>query len=178
MSAVGPRLVRDGSRELRFNGAVLGSVTSQRPAAPRWSEIVVYRVTDGTYLISKVGRSTIAHRPSCTRVNRRRMVALREARDEARVWRTPCVECRPEVGRVEDMDPDTILETTRYSALLGENADAAVRLLTNDREGGELPRLIRDVLRQASEADPELAKYAAAVIAGPNGLAENTTRTP
>ena len=63
----------DRGRILEFNAAVLAAGTSRRPGVPRWSELTVYLVSDGSYLISRVGRSTIAHAEGCEEVT----------------WRTP-----------------------------------------------------------------------------------------
>lgn len=111
---------------------MLASATSARPGVRRWTELVVYRVVDGTYLLSKVGRSQLAHRPDCARVNRW-MVTWSTAGEEARVRRYPCPECAPEVG--DRMDPHTVLETTRMTALLAQDTEQLIDVLLAGRPG-------------------------------------------
>jgi hypothetical protein len=178
MGEVGLRTVRDGNRPLSFQAAVLGAATSQRGSAPRWSELVVYRLTDGTYLVSKIGRSAVAHRPDCGRVNQR-MISWRDAQrrrddSEARVYRLPCPECRP---KLDPPAPDTMLEVTRYRAILARDAESAVQsLMVGDRTAlMAFPKLVQNVLDQCAQVDPCFARYAEADSA-PKAL-EKTTRT-
>lgn len=172
---VGMRTVRDGSRVMRFRAAVIGAATSQRGSAPRWSELVVYRLEDGTYLISKIGRSTVAHAPTCLRINHR-MVRWDKAAEagEDTVPRVPCSDCRP---WLTPMQPDTRLEVTRYRASLCQTAESAAESLMGDRAALLMPQIIRDVLAQCSAADPNFAMYSDALNA-PKGPLENSTRTP
>jgi hypothetical protein len=175
MGEVGLRQVRDGSRVLRFHAAVIGAATSQRGSVPRWSELVVYRLTDGTYLISKIGRSTVAHRPDCLRVNHRMVRWDRAAeQDEATVMRAPCSDCRPDLR--PPLPPDLRLEVTRYRAIAAPTAERAAQSLAGDRATLLMPQLVRDVLAQCAQADPCFSRYAEAEIE-PNPL-EKTTRTP
>ena len=126
----------------------------------RWTEIVVYLLPDGSYLLSKVGRSTIAHRPDCVRVNRW-MVTWLEAEEEARVHRRPCVECMPVVG--DEMDPHTVLESTRYTARQAKDSDELLALLLQGRPGDSplalaaLPALVRRIIEQVIEVDSPFA---------------------
>lgn len=174
MGEVGLRTVRDGGRTLRFQAAVIGAATSQRGSAPRWSELVVYRLTDGSYLISKIGRSTVAHRPDCLRVNHRMITwGSAPAHGEDMVPRVPCPDCRPDLSH--GIAADTKLEVTRYKAILAHDAEMATQLLVADRMTMLVPQLVRDILAQCAQADGAFAKYADADGA-PKPL-ENTTRT-
>lgn len=177
MAEVALRQVRDGSRVLRFQAAVIGAATSQRGSSPRWSELVVYQLADGTYLISKIGRSTVAHRPDCLRVNHR-MIRWDQAAavGEDAVHRVPCPDCRPHLGAAPE--PDTILEVTRYRAIYAPDAESAVQTLSGDRAALLMPQLVRDVLSQCSASDPNFARYWDALMAEPKAPLENTTRTP
>jgi len=51
-------LPRSGQLPLRFNGELLAVSDSKRPAAVRWSELEIYRVDDGRYVVHTVGRTT------------------------------------------------------------------------------------------------------------------------
>lgn len=51
--------VRDGDKELEFEGWQLGHSSSQRTDKQRWSEIFIYRTVEGSYLVVGVGRSLV-----------------------------------------------------------------------------------------------------------------------
>jgi len=172
MSEIALRVVRNGGRTLRFQAAVLGAATSQRGSVPRWSELVVYKLTDGTYLISKIGQSTVAHQPTCLRVNHRMKPwsAVRES-DEFIGPRSPCPDCRPDV---KHLPGETMLEVTRYRAILCQTAESAAESLMGDRAALLVPQLVRDILAQCAQSDPAFARYTDADGA-PKPL-ENTTR--
>lgn len=173
MGEVGLRQVRDGARVLRFHARVLGAGTSQRGSVPRWSELVVYQLTDGTYLISKIGRSTVAHRPDCLRVNHRMVTwGSAQSSDEFIGPRSPCPDCCPDV---EHMAVSTRLEIDRYRAIAAPTAERVAQSLTGDRATLLMPQLVSTVLAQCAQADPCFARYADAAIE-PNPL-EKTTRT-
>jgi len=169
------RQVRDGARVLRFQAAVLGAATSQRPGAPRWSELTVYRLEDGTYLISKVGRSMVAHDPRCLRVNRH-MLPWSKAIEigEDLGPRVPCEDCRPEVDPIA---ATALLESTRSRAIIAPTAEHAVETLTESRAQLLLPMLVREVLAQCAQTDSSFARYSDA-LGAPNAPRLNTTRTP
>lgn len=135
------RTVRDGSRVLRFEADVVASATSHRPGVPRWSELALYRLASGSYIIWKIGRSVVAHRPECYMV-KTGMPSWLEAGEEARIHRMPCLECLPEVG--DEMDPQTILETTRYTVLQARDADDVRRILM--RGSTSQPVIIRKII--------------------------------
>lgn len=146
------RTVRDGPNILRFEGEVLAAATSQRLGVPRWSELVVYRLANGHYLVSKIGRSLIAHDPSCKRV-RSEMPTWLEAGEEAQVHRVPCLECMPEVGN--QMDPQTVLEATRYTALRASDPEQLYRVLMNRSE--RPTSLVSHIFEQVRKHDPPFA---------------------
>jgi hypothetical protein len=148
-----PRVVQDGKRVLKFNAAVIGAATSERPGAPRWSELTIYRLPGGVYLVAKVGRSTVAHTPTCEHANPRRMRTFMEAQDEGLVHRMPCPECRPAVG--DAMDPQTLLEPSRYTVLQAQSPESLVEVLCEGRD--TLPEIVAEVLRQASKNDGAVA---------------------
>jgi hypothetical protein len=175
VAEVGLRTVRDGARVLRFPAAVLGAATSQRGSAPRWSELVVYKLADESYLISKIGRSTLAHRPGCLRVNRRMVTWSAADESERAVARVPCSDCRPDLSA--GIPADTVLETTRYRAIAPLDAERAAQVLMEDRTALLVPQIVRDVLSQCAQADPCFARYAEALSA-PKAPLEKTTRTP
>lgn len=139
------RTVRDSNRVMRFEADVIASATSHRPGVPRWSELVLYRLASGSYVIWKIGRSAVAHTPDCYLV-KPSMPCYLEAGEEARIHRMPCLECLPEVG--DGMDPQTILETTRYTVLQARDADDVRRILM--RGNTSQPVIIQKILSQLS----------------------------
>jgi len=153
MSAVAVRTVRDGKHVLRFHAEVLGAGTSERLGVPRWSELTVYRLGDRQYLVSRVGRSTVAHRPDCTHA-RRWMLAYGVAREEALVRRTACPECQPAVDNT--MDPQTLLETTLYTVLQAHSPEQLLEVLLEGRT--PVPQIVQDVVRQVCKSDTEVAQ--------------------
>lgn len=52
-------VVIDGARELRFNGELLASSTSEASGKQRWAEFALYRTTSGRYVLAGAGRSTM-----------------------------------------------------------------------------------------------------------------------
>lgn len=137
------RTVRNGREILRFEAKVVAAATSQRPGVERWSELVVYQLPSGQYVVSKIGRSVLAHRPECLLVSDE-MVPWLEAEEEAQVHRYPCLECNPEVGN--RMDPQTMLEPSRYTVLRARDGEELRQVLTQGRE--HLPGIIRKLLQE------------------------------
>ena len=174
-SVVAVHQVRDGARVLRFRAAVIGAATSARSGSARWSELAVYRLEDGTYLISKIGRSSVAHAPWCARVNRR-MVPWHKAIEigEHLERRVPCEDCRPEIDPIA---ADALLECTRFKAIVAPTAEHAVETLTEGRPQLQLPLLVREVLAQCGQADASFARYSEA-LGAPNAPRLNSTVTP
>jgi hypothetical protein len=156
MTEFGPHQVRNGRHVLRFQGRVLGSASSAREDASRWSELAVYGLTNGSYIRSKVGRSVVVHAGDCPLVDRfmTRWVDLDDG-DEAAVRRVPCVVCQPVL---DALDPLRVIESTRYTATVAADAAHLVQLLTAQRPAGQLPRLVSRVVEQCCAADPVFAR--------------------
>jgi hypothetical protein len=54
--------VRDQlGRTVHFTGELLAESTTQRDDAPRWTEMELYRKTDGEYLLHRLGQSVVYH---------------------------------------------------------------------------------------------------------------------
>ena len=137
--------VRDGNRVLRFLGWKLAAVSAARPGVQRWSELELYVSTAGEYLVQKIGRTTICHRPECRFVTHR-MPSWLEAREEGKVHRTPCLECAPLVGN--RMDPHTQLEVQRYTVFRAASMEEVTAILVDGREN--VPTLVRALLAKVS----------------------------
>lgn len=75
------------------------------------------------------------------------MPAWLDAREEAKIHRTPCPECVPAVG--DAMDPHTRLEPQRYTAMILPSLDDVVVLLSEGRGRTQLPAVVCRLLDQA-----------------------------
>lgn len=51
--------VRDGARQLSFEGTLLGTASSRRDDKERWIEITIYRTGSGRYIVAGVGRTVV-----------------------------------------------------------------------------------------------------------------------
>lgn len=139
--------VRDGSQVLHFAGDVLAVANSRRPNAERWSEIAVYRMKGGGYLVSKIGYSTVTHDPECSRV-RKDMPEWANASEERALPRSACAECRPDLI---EMSPHLRVEKTKHRAVVAHDAALVIDVLLDGRD--HPPPLVARVLDLAAESD-------------------------
>ncbi len=160
-----PRVLRDDHLgELHLRAAVLGSGTTARPGAPRWTELVVYRLAKameeppaGEYVVGKVGRSVLAHHPSCRLANARVMSRL----DPRSVMSPPvirCLECPVDLA-----SPSTLLERTKYQVLRARTPADLAKVLLQARPGTPAPThptgMVAAVFEQVREADQGFDRY-------------------
>lgn len=140
-------VVRDGQRELEFDGVLLSSSSSRRNNSPRWVEFELYRTAGGQYVLSRVGRSTCYHRAECAVVGRNRIELL--DRSALSSGSTPCWDCRP-----DDTDDLVAPEQPRFWAQVSETPAGVVSSLYKfDDEGTRYlthvaKRLLADAARQ------------------------------
>src|SRR3712207_63559 len=109
------------NRFLQFEGALIASSSSYRPGSTRWVEFKLYKTAEtGSYVVSRVGVSTLYHHPECPVVGRNRL--REESRDVLTPVSTPCPECRP------DMDdfPLVCPERNRNWAQLCEKPEGVI----------------------------------------------------
>jgi hypothetical protein len=171
------RQANDGNVSITFHAAVLGAATTERPGAPRWTELTVYRLPlgdevdqpRGGYVVSKVGRSTVAHLPSCKRARPRQMIPVSEVPEPGE--RVPCLACLPNVIALE---PDTLLECTRCLVLQARTPADLAKVLMQGRPGDPIPPaltgIVEEIIRQVRLADPEFDNYCAASLAPTRGV--------
>jgi hypothetical protein len=163
------RQVRDGEHDLRFHAAVLAAATTERPGAPRWTELTVYRtpVGDevdqprGMYVVAKVGRSVVAHRPGCEKVRGRRYDAIGTLTPGGGSYPVPCLSCQPDMGV---LDPGTLLERTRHLVLQARTPADLVKVLLQGRPGAiptDAPPtgIVAETIRQVRLADPDFDRF-------------------
>lgn len=144
--------VQDGSRVLTFTGELLGSVTSYRPASPRWSEYKLYKTDGGTYVLSKVGKSIVVHMPGCSRIVEalNRFQSEHPDKDPEDGWWF-CEFCCPDQ---KYNLPALLVEADRHWVIVSENPDQIVDALYRRKSGARsLPRLSLDLLEQVARVD-------------------------
>jgi hypothetical protein len=110
-----PLRVRDADRVLEFQGTRIAYVSTESASSPRWTEMSLFHLTDGTdrYVLQTVGRSVVyhGHHSECNSGTAVRAFDLPEDAE-------PCTRCRPPTfqdceGEVDDSRVD--LESDRYS---------------------------------------------------------------
>ena len=142
---------------------MLATATTARPGCDRWTEVIIYRLGSGSYVLSRVGRSTIAHRPTCSRANARRMLPWLEAGEEGRVHRVPCLVCQPVCG--DRMDPHTLLERTVYRVLQAWSPQTLSQILLagvgrhGQQDPTKLQGMTADLVRQLRESDENFRSW-------------------
>jgi hypothetical protein len=158
------RQARDGDQVIRFRAAVLAAATTARPGSVRWTEETVYRIPKaseeppaGGYVVAKVGRSQVAHRPTCRLANPRRMSTWARSQDEPPEERMPCMECRP------NLDPPitgVLLERTRYQLLQARDpASLAAILLPKGPAMTWMTGMTKQLSEQVRRADAEFDSW-------------------
>ena len=141
-------VVRDGQRELEFDGVLLSSSSSQRYGSPRWVEFELYRTVGGQYILSRTGWSTCYHLATCDVVSRNRI----ELTDRSNLSElaTPCRDCRPEAH-----DGLIAPEQPRYWAQVSETPSGVVSSLYKYDDDGTryLTHVAKRLLSDASRED-------------------------
>lgn len=146
--------VRDDDRILRFDGVELGHSSSRRRGVPRWVEFQLFRTNGGSYILSRVGVSTVYHEVDCP-------VAKKYDLDESPrsslpADATPCVECHPELGDFPFIRAE---ELRHWAQRCDTPAGVVGALYKRDRYGNRhLTYVARDLLDMAAEQDPALAQ--------------------
>jgi len=128
-----------GSRNYRFDGALLGVSSSRRPGGQRWVEFALYKSDGGTYILARVGHSLLFHEPDCE------VVARNDLRiGPAPVGGVPCELCLPA------LDASAVYpEMPRYWAAMFTDPGSVIRALERDGESG---RYVTNVAAKPVEA--------------------------
>ena len=143
--------VKDGSRTLTFEGALLGESSSYRRGSTRWIEFELYKTESGAYILSRIGVSLVFHSGACELVNK---YGLHDAPVSALSRdATPCESCSP-TYEAQLVFP----EKYRYWAQVSEDPQAVLDALYKYDDGGAryLTWVARRVLEEASDKDPEI----------------------
>jgi len=146
--------VQDGSRVLTFDGVLLGSASSKRSGSPRWSELRLYKTTGGSYVLEKIGRSTVLHEPGCSSI----IGVIPRFEDEHPgddpddgYWYDDCV---PEMYDLTKL----LVEKDRHWALIADDPAQVVDALYRRKDGARhLPRLSIELLEKVMKEDEAIA---------------------
>jgi hypothetical protein len=149
--------VRDGStRVIRFDGQLLGEVSSRRAQAPRWTELRLYKTAAKSFVLEKVGASVVVHAPGCPD-----MLGPLPRFQEAFPGADPsdgnwwfCERC----GDLAVRDITALLvEDNRYWAIIAEDPAQIVDALYRRKNGARsMPRMSLDLLDEAGRNDPAI----------------------
>lgn len=143
--------VKDGARTLQFEGTMLGSSSSFRRGSTRWIEFELFRTESGSYVLSRVGVSTVFHSGACELVEKYKLHdAVVTDLDEAAV---PCEQCKP-TFEAQIVFP----EKYRYWAQVSDAPQAVLEALYKYDENGAryLTWVARRVLEEAARNDEDI----------------------
>jgi hypothetical protein len=109
-------------QRLRFSGTLLASSSSRRPNSHRWVEFNLYLSDGGSFVLGRVGHSTLYHRVDCEVVQRNRLEV-----DAVPQGGFPCELCEP------DFEGSPVCpERPRYWAAVFTDPQALVAALQRD----------------------------------------------
>lgn len=119
--------VESADRVIKFRGELIADVVSQPANLPRWTEMELFRLTDGTgrYVVHIIGCSVLyhTHNSDCNAGIGTRLADLPEDAE-------PCPRCRPvsvtEKVRVHEGDRVVDFEVDRHTTHVCASADEAV----------------------------------------------------
>jgi len=145
--------VKDGDRELQFNGTLLAKSTSERRGAYRWIEFELYRTESGSLILSRIGVSLIFHGAACYLVSKYKLTesANYNLLDNA----VPCEQCNPETS-LDLVFP----EKYRHWAQVSDTPEAVVEALYKYDDNGAryLTSVAQRLLQDAAKVDMEIAE--------------------
>lgn len=142
--------VRDVNRTLEFEGELLASSNSWKPGAHRWVEFFLYKTASGSYVISRVGISTLYHRTECAIVKRNKL----KLSDAAGLGPNAqgCEICRP------GAEGTICAEEPRYWAQVCADAQSVIEACwMYDEHGAHYYTLVaRRLIEEASAVDKKI----------------------
>jgi|SRR5579859_92188 len=125
--------VRDAAEVLEFRGELIFEVSTENPNVARWTEMQLFRFTDGTdrFLLHIIGRSVVVHanKGSC---NSGVPVQASKLPNDVEL----CSVCKP-------IDPDEVeddflfdMEEDRYTSHICDSAEEVITKLRSPRQVG------------------------------------------
>ena len=161
------RVAYDGGRQIQFRAAVLAAATTQRPGAERWTELTVYRapIADeepplGLYVVARVGRSVLAHRARCPKVDTRGMPPFTENPEGPR--RVPCRFCLPSL---DPPIPGAVIERTKHTLHRARTAADLGDIVFPRRVSDALRGMTADAVEQLCHSDPDFDYWWSVAVA-------------
>lgn len=161
------RVANDGEHQLRFPAAVLAAATTQRPGAERWTELTVYRTQiadeeppEGLYVVYRVGRSLLAHKAKCPKLDTRGMPPFREEPGDPR--RVPCRWCLP---TLDPPMPGVVVERTKHTLQRARTAADLGDIVFPRRSADQLRGMTADAVAQLRNSDPDFDFWWNAAVA-------------
>jgi len=140
--------VRDGSRTLQFEGALLGQSSSWRRGSTRWIEFKLFKTESGSYILSRIGVSLVYHGAACPLVSTYNLqeIPFYEMNTDG----LPCERCNPDES-AELIFP----EKDRYWAQVSDNAGAVLEALYKYDEFGSryLTSVAKRLMESAGKVD-------------------------
>lgn len=145
--------VKDGTRTLQFNGALLAKSSSWRRGSTRWIEFELYKTENGSYILSRVGISLVYHGAACPLVKRYGLTEVHVSALETDAITCEVCNAMPEAQLV-------FPEKARYWAQVSEEPTAVLEALYKYDDGGAryLTRVAERLLEDASEKDKGIEK--------------------
>jgi hypothetical protein len=145
-----------GSRVVRFVGHELAHVSSQRPSAPRWTELTLYRTIKDLFIVYRVGKSRVYHTDHCAFAQRHKLPYYHEKPEQSIAELTPCELCAPHRQPQNDNAMFRV-EVNRQWTGVADNASGAIELLYRTDYGRKsMPMLAASLLTAAAKVDPDI----------------------
>jgi hypothetical protein len=147
-------VVRDGSRQLKFEGEKLSESSSRTRGRTRWVEFQLYRTSGGQYVLARIGVSLYYHKADCDVVRRNRIEPV--ATEEVSSALVQCPECSP-VPMYEDV---LYPETARYWSQVSDSPQGVVESLYKYDDSGAryLTHVSRRLLEDAARIDDGISE--------------------
>ena len=121
-------VVKDGLRELKFEGEELASSSSKTPDKARWIEFRLYKTRGGEYVLSRIGHTLLYHAGYCDVVSRNGLYSLPSIALGRNM--VPCPRCKPS----PQTDTDLFPEMARYWAIVSKDPTTIVESLQRTDE--------------------------------------------
>lgn len=144
--------VRDGARTLQFSGDLLGESSSYRKGSTRWIEFELYRTENGSYVLSRIGISTVFHSGACSLVEKYKLNGA--SIDTLDIHAIPCDQCQPTFDV-----PLVFPEKYRYWAQVSDAPEAVLEALYKYDDNGAryLTWVARRVLEESAKNDEKIS---------------------
>ena len=144
--------VRDGSRQLRFEGDKLAESSSRSRGRTRWVEFQLYKTVGQSYVLARIGVSLYYHSSACEVVDRNRIPGI--PTEEVSTAMVPCETCSPVPMHEDILHP----EAPRYWAMVSDSAESVINSLYKwDDEGARyLTNVSRRLLEDAARIDDSI----------------------